>query len=101
MSFTHNDLDQCDIINHIIILTKRGADKIYTILPKKHYRYPSTTILKHANALVKVNKPPYEVLHNMTPHDTYIITIHVYTMTLVDISHEQKDLNPVIEQTGH
>ena len=56
MSFTHNDLDQCDIINHIIILTKRGAYKIYTVIPKKYYRYPSTTIPKHVNVLSKVNK---------------------------------------------
>ena len=33
MSFTHNDWGQCDIINDIIILTKWGADRIYTVIP--------------------------------------------------------------------
>ena len=44
-------------------------------------------ILKHENVLAKVNKLPYVRLHYMKPHDTYIITIHVHTMTIADISH--------------
>ena len=41
MSHTHNEWVQRDIINNIIILTKRDADMIYTIIPTKHQNYPS------------------------------------------------------------
>ena len=34
----------------------------------------------------------------MMPHDACIITIQVHTVTLADISHKQKELNPVIER---
>ena len=57
MKFTHNYWGQLDIIKKIKILTKRGADTIYTVLPTKYCKYTSTTILKHANVLAKVNKP--------------------------------------------
>ena len=53
--------------------------------------YPSTTMIKHANVLAKVNKSPYGNLLNMTQQDTYSITIQVCTMNLEDISHEQKE----------
>ena len=59
MSFTHNIKGQNDTINNIIILTKRGADTVYTVFHKKFHRYPSTTIPKHLNFLAKVNKSPY------------------------------------------
>ena len=54
-------------MKNIIILTKLGADTIYTVLPMKYQKYPSTTILKHANVLDKVNKLPYKSLLDMTP----------------------------------
>ena len=91
MCFTHKDWGQCDITNKNISLTKRVSDTIYTNFPKKYQKYPSTTIVKLANVLAKVHKYPYGCLLNMTPHDAYIITIQVCTMTLVDISHEQKE----------
>ena len=47
MKFTHNEWGQRDIIKHIIILTKRGADKIYTVIPMKYDNYTSNKILKH------------------------------------------------------
>ena len=37
----------------------------------------------------------------MTPHDAYSITIHVHTMTIPDIIHEQKELNTIIKLIGH
>ena len=63
---------------------------IYTVIPKKYQKYPSTTILKHANVLAKVNKFPYGNLPNNSPHDAYSITIDVRTITLVEITHEKK-----------
>ena len=33
----------------------------------KYQKYPSTTILKHANVLAKVNKLTYKNLLDMTP----------------------------------
>ena len=57
----------------------------------KCQKYPSTTILEHENILAKVNKPPYERLYNMTPHDSCSIPIHVRTITLADISHGKKE----------
>ena len=62
MKFTNNDWCQRDIIKNIIFLTKQGADTIYTVLSKKYQKYPSTTILKHAIVLVKLNKLPYRIL---------------------------------------
>ena len=85
MDSTQNYWGQCDILNTIIILTKRGTDKIYAVIPTKYQKYPSTTILKHANILAKVIKLPYRNLHNMTPHGAYSITVHARTTTLVDI----------------
>ena len=90
MSFTYNKLGQRTIINNIIILTNRGADRIYTVILEKYQKYPSTTILKHVNVLAKVNKFPYSSLLNMMPDDAYVFTIHVLKITLVDISHKQK-----------
>ena len=60
MKFVHNYWGQRDIINKIIILTKKGVDMIYTIFPTKYQKYPSTTILKHANVLDKEHKSPYK-----------------------------------------
>ena len=67
---------------------------IHADIPTKYHKYTSTTILKHVNVLAKLNKPPWGRLHNMTPNDTYIITIHVLTMTLADISHKKKGVKP-------
>ena len=64
---------------------------IHDVIPTKYQTYFSTTILEHANVLDKVDKSPLNVLRNMTPHDAYSITIHVRTVTLSDISHEQKE----------
>ena len=61
------------------------------VILTKYWKYPSTTILKHANILAKVNKFPYESLINMTPHDAYSIIIHERKMTISDISHGKKD----------
>ena len=91
MCFTHNYWVQRDIINNIIILTKWGADTIYTVIPKKYQDYPSIKILKHVNVLAKVNKPPYGILLNMIPNDSYSIPIHIRKMTVADISHKQKE----------
>ena len=64
---------------------------IHDVIPTKYQKYFSTTILEHANFLDKVNKSPWEHLHNMAPHYAYIITINVHTATLADITHEQKE----------
>ena len=90
MEFTQNDWGQHDIINKIIILNKLGSNMIYDVITTKYHKYFSTTILEHANFLAKVNKSPQIHLHNITPHDDYSIKIHVRTVTLADISHEQK-----------
>ena len=63
---------------------------VHAIILTKYQKYPSTTILKYVNILAKVNKLPSFCLHKMKPHDAYSITIHVCTMTLAKISHEQK-----------
>ena len=73
------------------ILTKQGSDTIHDIITKKYRKYPSNKILKHANVLSKVNKLPWRRLQNMTPHEAYSITNHVLKMTLVNISHKQKE----------
>ena len=91
ISFTQNDWGQCDIINRIIILTKRGTDTRHSVIPTKYQKYPSTTILKHMNYLDKLNKSPYVCLLTMAPHDAYSITTNVCTMTISEISHKQKD----------
>ena len=56
MKFMDNYCGQRDIIKKIKILTKRGADTIYTVIPIKYHNYPSNTKLKHANVLFQVNK---------------------------------------------
>ena len=58
MEFTQNNCGQCDIINIIIKLTKRGSDTIDELIPMKYQKYPSNTIIKHANVLAEVNKFP-------------------------------------------
>ena len=91
MDFNRNDWGPHEIINKINILTKRVTDAIHAAIPKKYHKYPSTTILKHANILTESNKYPWGRLHIMTPHDTYSIPTHVYTVTVLDNSHKQKD----------
>ena len=81
---THNDWGQFDIINNIIVLTKRGADTVHTIIPKKYQKYPSTIILKQEFFLARVNNSPYGPLENMSSHYAYSITIHTHTTTLAD-----------------
>ena len=78
-------------MNNVIILTKRGTDNIHAIIPKKYQKYTSTTIPKHVDVLDKVNKLPYMCLLYMTPHDSYIIKIHVCTMNISVISHDKKE----------
>ena len=89
MKLTQNYWGWHAIISNIIILTKRGTDRIHAIIPTKYYKYPSTTILKHTNVLAKVDQLPYGSLPNMTPHESYSITIHLRTVTLSEISHKQ------------
>ena len=69
MELTQNDWGHCDIINKISIWTKQGTYMIHAVILTKYHKYLPTTILKHVNFLAKVNKFPYERLHNMTPHD--------------------------------
>ena len=47
--------------------------------------------LKHANVLAQINKSPWRTLPNMTPHDAYTTTIHVNTVNLAEIRHEEKE----------
>ena len=91
MEFTNNNWFQHDIINKFTVLTKRGTDTINDVITKKYQKYPSTKILKHTICLAKVNKSPYVCLLNMTTHGAYSITIHVRKMTILDISHKQKE----------
>ena len=56
MEFTQNDWGQRDIKNKTTILTKPGIDTVHAVIPKIYQKYPSTTIIKHANVLDKVNK---------------------------------------------
>ena len=44
----------------------------------------------------KLNKSPSGILHNMNPHNAYIITIRVSNMTLSDIS-KKKDNIAIIQ----
>ena len=90
-SFTQNYWGQRDIINKIIIFTKRVTDTIHALIPTKYQKYPSTTTLKHEKNLDKVNKLPNVRLLHTKPHAGYNIKIHVLTITISDISHEQKD----------
>ena len=85
-----NNWGQYDNINKIIIFIKRGLDRINDVILTKYHKYLSTTILEHVNFLAKVNKSPEEHLHNITPHDDYSIIIHVSTVNVAYISHEQK-----------
>ena len=91
MEFTQDDWGQRGIINKIIILTKQDTDKIHVVIPTKYQKYPSTTILNHANVLAEANKSLKGYLHNIMPHDAYSIIIHVRTMILEDISHKKKE----------
>ena len=92
MEFTKNKWGQRDITNKTEILTKQSSDTIYDVIPTKYQKYYTTTIPK--NALSKVNKSTYGSLLNTPSHDAYSIPIHVRTMTLEDINHEQKEYNP-------
>ena len=60
-------------------------------MPSFWKKYQNPKILKHANVLANVNKFPYVRLLNMMPPDAYSITTHVHTVTISDISHEQKE----------
>ena len=55
VEFAKNDWGQPEIINKITIITRLGTYTIHAIIPNKYQKYPSTTILKHANYLDKVN----------------------------------------------
>ena len=72
-------------------IDQQGTDTIHAIITKKCQKYPSNTTLKHVNILDKVNKFPFVRLLNMTPHNTYSITTHLRTMTILYISHEQTE----------
>ena len=74
-----------------MILTNQGIDKIHAIIINKFHKYPLTTIPKHVNILAKENNSHYMRLINMTPHGSYIIKIHIRTMTMFNISQEQND----------
>ena len=89
MEFTQSYSGQCDIINQIKIFPKRVTYMINAVIPTKYQKYPSTTILEHANDLAKVNKYTYRRLHSMAPHGNYSIKIHVRTLNLAGISQEQ------------
>ena len=89
-SFSQNDRGKRDIINNIIILTKRGTDTIYNVISTKDQKYPSTTIHKHVNVLAKVDRPPYGCLLNTTTHDACSIAMYIHKITLANIIHEQK-----------
>ena len=86
MEIMQNYWGQREIINKIKMLNKRGTDTIHATIPTKNWKYPSTTILKYVNILAKVNKSPYGCLPNIRPHNTYSITIHICTVTLLNIS---------------
>ena len=90
MDFTQNDWSQRDIINKIIILTKRGTYVMHATITKKYQKYPSTTILKYINVLAKVNKSPLGCLHHMKPQGAQSISTHAHTMTKANISQKQK-----------
>ena len=56
MEFAQIDWGQCGTINKIKVLTKQVTDILHDVIQKKDQKYLSTTILKHANVLDKVNK---------------------------------------------
>ena len=58
MDFAQNYWGQHDIILKNEILTEQGSDTIHDVIPMKYQKYPSNTLLKHVNVLVKVNKSP-------------------------------------------
>ena len=58
MNFIQNDWGQRDIINKIKILTKQDTDMIHVVTTTKYHKYPSNTIIKHANVLDELNKSP-------------------------------------------
>ena len=58
MEFMQNDLVQLDIINKSKILSKQVSDMIHDVILTKYQKCPSSTILKHANVLAKLNKSP-------------------------------------------
>ena len=76
MKFTQNDWGQRDIINKTKILTKRGSDTIHDVVQTKYQKYPSNTILEHANILSEANKLPWGRLQNTKPHNAY--NPHIY-----------------------
>ena len=90
MEFTQNYWGQRDTIIKIIILTNQGTYMIHDVILTKGQKYPSTTKLKYATFLDKVNKPSWGHLNNMTAHDAYSIKILVHTLTPSEISHKQK-----------
>ena len=96
MSLTQNDWGQNDIINKIMILTKRVTYTIHAAILIKYQKHHSTTIVKHVNSLAKLNYSPCVCLLNMKPYDAYSITIHVCKMTIADISHKQKGVHDTI-----
>ena len=69
---------------------------IHAVILTKYQKYPSTTILKHANVLDKVNTPSWGSLPNTPQHDAYSITIYVRTVTLADISNKKRIQIPTI-----
>ena len=91
MEFKQNEWIHRDVINKIRILTKQGTDMIHTVILMKYQKYPSTTILKHANVLAEVNKLPYGRLPYMMPQEAYSIPTHIHKMILADIGHEQRE----------
>ena len=62
---------------------------IHVAIPKIYNKYHPIKILKHANVLDKVNKSTLVCLLNMVTQDSYSITIHVHTIIILNISHEQ------------
>ena len=58
IEFTQNYWGHRGIINKITVLAKRGTDMIHSVILTKYQKYPSTTILKNANILAKINKSP-------------------------------------------
>ena len=85
------DWGQCNIINRIKILGKRGSDKIHDVISTKYQKYPSNTKLNMLMFMAKVNKLPQGSLINIPSNDAYSIPIHLRTMTLADISKEQRE----------
>ena len=91
IGFPKNDWVQRDIIYKIIRLPKQGIDTTHAVILTKYYKYPFTTIIKHAKVLPKANKWPCGKLQNILSHDVYSIPIHIHTVTLADISNEKKE----------